>query len=32
MAYEPTAMKPAWPKFMIPVVPTFSWMPSANTP
>ena len=30
--YEPTAMKPAWPKLKIPVVPMFSWIPSANTP
>ena len=25
-------MNPAWPKLMIPVVPTFSWIPSAKTP
>ena len=25
-------MKPAWPKLKIPVVPMFSWIPSANTP
>ena len=25
-------MKPAWPKLKMPVVPMFSWIPSANTP
>ena len=30
--YEPTAMKPAWPKLKMPVVPTLSWIPSENTP
>ena len=32
IVYEPTAMNPAWPKLKIPVVPMFSWIPSANTP
>ena len=25
-------MKPAWPKFVMPVVPTLSWSPSAKMP